>query len=105
MTFGAQMSAATGKSELTNNIYKWGYNQAGQNLRSALDWYAGNVMVGAPDRLSDDVENFNPASWEDVGFMDYANRNYRLSPTSSYHNQATDKTDPGANIDLLPTIP
>jgi hypothetical protein len=33
-----------------------------------------------------------------VGYQDFINLNYQLSPLSPYHNAGSDGTDPGANV-------
>src|SRR5437879_8148733 len=46
--------------------------------------------------------NFFPASIDPgVGFVNYPGGDYHLAASSPYKNQATDGTDPGANIDAL----
>ncbi len=61
-----------------------------------------NIVVGAP-ASSYPTGNFYPASMSDVNFVDFANGNYRLSPSSSYKGAATDGTDVGANVDAINT--
>jgi hypothetical protein len=48
--------------------------------------------------------NFFPQTIQDVGFVDYDRRNYRLRPNSRFRSVATDGTDPGADIDKLPKL-
>lgn len=45
--------------------------------------------------------NYWPASASAVGFVDYANHNYRLASNSSYKSQASDGKDIGADIDAI----
>ena len=45
--------------------------------------------------------NTYPATDADVGFVDFAGGNYRLAPTSSLEGQASDGSDPGADIDRI----
>ena len=45
--------------------------------------------------------NFFPADPAVVGFVDYGNRNYRLSPTSPYVGAGSDGKDVGANISAI----
>ncbi len=45
--------------------------------------------------------NYFPANIASVGFVDYANRDYRLSPSSIYKNVGTDGQDPGADMDAI----
>ena len=42
-----------------------------------------------------------PTLFSGVGFTNLAEGNYRLLSTSSFHNRATDGTDPGINQDVL----
>lgn len=46
--------------------------------------------------------NSYPTQVSDVGFVDYANGNYQLLSTSSFHNAATDGKDIGVDFNLLP---
>ncbi len=62
--------------------------------------FMDNVLAGGPSS-SYPAQNFFPASMNTVGFVDYAGHNYRLAPTSTYHNAGTDGTDLGANIDAI----
>ena len=62
--------------------------------------FARNVVVGA-NALIYPLSNFFPASLSAVGFMDFANGDYRLAASSPYKNAATDGTDIGADIDAL----
>jgi hypothetical protein len=59
-----------------------------------------NVLVGAKADLYP-PDNFAPASMSDVGFVDLAGGNYRLSHSSPYHNAALDGHDIGADIDAI----
>ena len=45
--------------------------------------------------------NAYPAMDLDVGFVDFAGGNYRIAPTSSLKGQASDGSDPGADIDRI----
>lgn len=71
--------------------------------------FAGNVIaqeVLGPDSPSNieavyPAGNYFPASLASVGFVDFANGNYRLASSSPYKNKGTDGKDPGANIDAL----
>ncbi len=65
-----------------------------------------NVMtkeVDGPDNLPAiyPAGNYFPATMNDVGFVDLANRNYRLASGSIYKNAGTDGKDIGADIDVL----
>ena len=56
-----------------------------------------NVIPGAPATVYPS-DNFYPANLSDVGFVDSASGNYRLSDLSPYRNGGTDGTDVGADI-------
>jgi hypothetical protein len=45
------------------------------------------------------ANNIFPAAPEDVGFVDYASSNYRLSDSSMYKNKGTDGKDIGADVE------
>ncbi len=68
-----------------------------------LDFYAPgyvfvkNVLVGG-NASSYPSNNFFPASISQVGFVDAANKDYRLSNLSPYRNAATDGKDIGADV-------
>ncbi len=66
-----------------------------------------NVMIGGDvnkyTNFNSTSINYYPASATNVGFVNYANgstdyHNYALSNSSSYHNNATDNTDIGADF-------
>jgi hypothetical protein len=59
-----------------------------------------NIIVGAPPS-SFPAGNYYPPTTSDVGFVDFAGRNYRLSETSQYQTSATDGRDIGCDIDAL----
>jgi hypothetical protein len=59
-----------------------------------------NIIVAAPAG-SYPTGNFYPADMSGVGFIDLANGNYRLAPSSSYKGAATDGTDVGADVDAV----
>src|SRR5581483_8267643 len=59
-----------------------------------------DVLVGGKAALYP-PDNFFPATMEDVGFVDLAGGNYRLSEASPYKGAALDGTDVGADIDAI----
>lgn len=59
-----------------------------------------NVIVGASESEYP-PENFFPASFSSVDFVDQTSGNYRLAPTSPYRNAGTDGLDIGADIDAV----
>jgi hypothetical protein len=75
--------------------------------------FAGNLLITrSVDRTHDydlshfaadyPVGNWMPDENASVGFVDYANGNYRLAALSIYKNGGTDGTDPGVNQDNIP---
>jgi Bacterial Ig domain len=65
-----------------------------------------NVFAGrnAPSAASSyPADNFFVASLDEVGFVDRANRNYLLRPSSSYRDAASDGTNIGTDIAALDT--
>jgi hypothetical protein len=59
-----------------------------------------NVVVAA-DSTQYPSASFYPASLDQVGFVDFAAGNYRLSTSSPYRNLGTDGKDPGVDFDAL----
>ncbi len=59
-----------------------------------------NVFVGGPSTLYP-PDNFFPASFDEVQFVDRAGGNYRLAPSSPYKNAGTDGKDIGCDFDAL----
>jgi hypothetical protein len=57
--------------------------------------YAGGTAKSYP------TGNAFPADLGSVGFVDAANGDYHLASSSPYKGQATDGSDPGANIDAV----
>ena len=78
---------------------------AGVGLDSLNRYFPGyvfekNILAGG-DPLRYPPDDFFPASLSDVGFVDLAGGNYRLSTTSPYKRGGTDGRDIGADIDAL----
>jgi len=100
-------SGATQQFEFRNNIVAHGNfgiksDDAGDgtatlNLHMPGWLFAGNVLIGAPS-ASYPAGNFFPANVAAVGFVNAAGGDYRLAASSPYKGQATDGTDPGADI-------
>jgi hypothetical protein len=62
--------------------------------------FVRNVLVGGdPEQYPPD--NFFPATWGQVGFMDLTGGDYRLSGGSPYKGAGTDGEDLGADIEAL----
>jgi hypothetical protein len=62
--------------------------------------FQDSVIVGAPASAYP-TGNFYPAIMSNVGFVDLANGNYRLSPSSPYAGAGTDGTAIGADVDAI----
>jgi hypothetical protein len=65
----------------------------------------GNVIVdNRSDNSGDPVYpsgNFFPDSLDQVGFVDYRKGDYRLSKSSPFRLRASDRKDPGVDLDVL----
>lgn len=64
---------------------------------------ADNARAGASESLERKYSgtNFFPGSFDEVGFVNYQRGNWSLAPTSPYRGKATDRKDPGVNVDAL----
>jgi hypothetical protein len=62
--------------------------------------FEADVLIGAPCSLYP-TGTFCPATIDEVGFVDYAEENYRLAKSSPYRELATDGTAIGADIDSI----
>jgi hypothetical protein len=110
MVFDAATPQAANFVFRNNVTTKGQYGIFGSNVgegKAALDVYAApgyvfrrNVIVAA-DASIYPVDNFFPASLAQVGFVNLAGSNYRLASGSAYKLQATDGSDPGADIDAV----
>ena len=93
---------------ITNNIFSHGTygvkgsrHLEGQDSLNAFldDWtFRNNLFVNLGSLALYPSNNFNVGSIAGVGFVDYANGNYKLAPTSSYKNAGTDGKDLGADL-------
>src|SRR5262249_15865177 len=88
------------------------FGNGGSFGTAALDKYAsawsfsGNAIIGLPKDMSANQypqKNYFPSSMDEVGFVNTASGDYRLSRTSRFKNKASDGTDIGCNFDALPT--
>src|SRR5262245_19241421 len=59
-----------------------------------------NVIISAPSS-NYPPDNFYPSSLNEVGFVDFANGNYRLASTSPFRNAGTDGKDVGCDFTAL----
>jgi hypothetical protein len=71
-------------------------------LNAYAEWtFEGNVLAGA-NAATYPPDNFYPANFpQDIGFVDAAGGDFRLSASSPYKNRATDGGDPGADFEAL----
>lgn len=68
--------------------------------------FSHNVLIGAPGGPNGNPASYPPNHWfpagsGPVGFVDAANDNYALLPTSPYYGAASDGTNIGADIDSM----
>jgi Right handed beta helix region len=90
---------------LPHNLYGVHGDDEGTGLPSLRRYFPGfvwerNVVPGArADQYP--ADSSYPGSLDDVGFVDRADGDYRLGPTSPYLGQATDGSDIGCLIDDL----
>jgi uncharacterized protein (TIGR03437 family) len=64
-------------------------------------WTKNAQIAGESGYYAGHPGNYFPATAAAVGFVDYANGNYRLAATSPYKGQATDGKDIGCDVDAL----
>ena len=87
-------------------------SQALTHFFSSPAVFGGNVIIGAginrqwyysdSNVMPDNVDPFwFPATVSDVGFVDFANGNYRLASNSPYKGAGTDDKDSGADFDAI----
>ena len=71
-------------------------------LNAYAQWtFEGNVLAGANAAVYP-ANNFYPANFpQDIGFVDPANGDFRLSSSSPYKGRATDGGDPGVDFNAL----
>ena len=86
----------------TYGVFGGGVGSGTAALNAYAQWtFEGNVLAGANPAVYP-TNNFYPASFpQDIGFVDPANGDYRLSSSSPYKNRATDGGDPGVDFDAL----
>jgi hypothetical protein len=97
----------------TNNIAAhnaYGISGGGFGVTAIKNFFPGstfrrNIIAAVPSFLdiptTYPLDNFYPASLNDVGFTDRAAGNYRLSAKSRYRARATDGKDVGCDFDAL----
>jgi hypothetical protein len=121
MTYGNGAGFA-GIDKLTNfvfrdNIVGWGTStdsgyaclDGGLSVCTPRYIWTRNVMIGAPTGPLYEAQslasfpsgNWNPATIADVGFTDPGSGNYRLLPSSRYHQAASDGKNVGVDMDQL----
>jgi hypothetical protein len=64
-------------------------------------FFKKNVIIGAKNSAYPHKKNFYPALIEEVGFVDFANGNYRLSLSSPFHQAGLKDEDIGVDFDAL----
>ncbi len=78
-----------------------GAGTAALNYYAAPGWiFQGNVIFGVSASQYPSGNSY-PATSTLIGFVDFAGGDYHLASTSPYAKQATDGTDPGADIDTI----
>ncbi|HEY8174210.1 MAG TPA: hypothetical protein VIF32_00830 [Gemmatimonadaceae bacterium] len=98
--------------DFSNNLTTRGeYGIAGSDVGEglkALDYYLApgyraerNVFIGPGNDVGYPAKNFFPKTIADVGFVNVAAGNYRLSARSRYRRAGADGRDPGANVDSI----
>jgi hypothetical protein len=80
-------------------VFGGGVGSGTAALNAYAEWtFEGNVLAGA-NPSSYPPSNFYPAAFpQDIGFVDAANGDFRLSSSSSYKNRASDGNDPGVSF-------
>ncbi len=64
--------------------------------------FTSNVIIASPYALSEwPAGNHFPDDFQAVDFLNYTDHDYLLLPSSPYWGQATDGTNPGADIEAL----
>src|SRR5262249_44769576 len=62
--------------------------------------FTKNILAGGPSSIYP-AGNYFPATLDNVGFVDRAGGNYRLTASSPYKNAGTDSRDIGADLDAI----
>lgn len=97
-------------SEIPDGIDGVAGNETAEGTDTLEEYAPGYVFVknvlqdpvrGASACSSYPPDNFCHLSWDEVGFLAMANRDYRLRLDSPYKNAGTDGKDIGADIDAL----
>ena len=83
-------------------VFGGGVGSGTAALNAYAEWtFEGNVLAGA-NAPAYPPDNFYPANFaHDIGFVDAASGDFRLSSTSPYKNRASDGDDPGVDFDAL----
>jgi hypothetical protein len=91
----------------TRGEYGIAGSDVGEGLK-VLEYYLApgyraerNVFIGPGDDAGYPAKNFYPKTIADVGFVNVAAGNYRLSARSRYRRAGADGRDPGANVDSI----
>jgi hypothetical protein len=83
-------------------VFGGGVGSGTAALNAYAEWtFEGNVLAGA-NASPYPANNSYPANFpQDIGFVDSANGDFRLSASSPYKNRASDGEDPGADFEEL----
>jgi hypothetical protein len=86
----------------TYGVFGGGVGSGTVALNTYAQWtFERNVLAGVNAAVYP-ANNFYPANFpQDIGFVDAANGDFRLSSSSPYKNQATDGGDPGVDFNIL----
>jgi hypothetical protein len=89
-----------------NNEYGIIGDSAGPGQETLAKFFPGltfkkNIIVGGESSVYGFKKNYFPASLDEVGFVNQAKKNYRLSTASRFKMSGTKDKDIGANIDAI----
>ncbi|MFA5855900.1 MAG: hypothetical protein WC867_00955 [Candidatus Pacearchaeota archaeon] len=94
--FGNTLGVGIRSVNFYSNNYNFTHNLLINN--PYINMYQDNITIKGS------YVRFNSSNLENVGFIDYANKNYRLSQTSPYKNLGSDGKDLGADINTLEEV-
>jgi hypothetical protein len=95
-SYGIRSTSGTGNPTFT------AYFNDGTTLQAQARFTRNVLAIGGnPNSYTLRPNNYFPANWDAVQFVDRANGNYRLAPTSPYKNAGTTGKDLGANMDAI----
>lgn len=94
-----------------DNIVGFGdYGIHSENEITAQDWqssFINNVFVNVKNLSNMKIpnRNFRVQNFQSIGFIDYAKKDFRLSPNSPFKNKGKDKSDIGSNLTMNSILP